>query len=1041
MAKSRHSAGNTLALIAVAVGIILIIGFFVLNFNLLFSLNKEAKTAADAAALEGAKQIAMVTVDSRLGKLGLVDQSGADPNNPFKPAPVISFNTALATARLDLLVAEDLKNNQMVTLAKSDLDELRSKSDLLAKTVEDKFAPGAPAYVAVKNAFTANALRGGSNKVDDVTIKVSVGRVQEGLTNVPIPTPPDDAAKTNSIGGMYKACVNIPAYNVPVAFAAISSQPRLVEEKSFIDSKDGGYEIAGFGKLPPSVVKVEADFAVSSLTVDSEGKQATEKLHQIACAMTGGNRMSQSSSTAFAVSFLGGLPASQAFNGKISIQNLMTMDSPWKMPSGQDSTWLQADPKGNGFPGSSMTAKAFPGKESSDKMDLPSEALSYGLYDWLRNQGLTLDRQSVVNAFSADLAAIAKAGKTGKVVGMTGSDKFSANKSLLQPALAADDVDDEETADDSDDNDDFPVFGCMVSDDSMNATYAALLAGDSAGVDYYLTSFNYDLAWQMCPEEAMSILVDPVTGNAISPAGNDIIECCKLVEGTIATNRAGNVSAYAGLRAMVEAKRAMKVLHKGLHDAEDIQKEESKANPNADHIAEMEQSFAENASSPDWTLPDLRKVVRPISTTITKVDDEATRQKAIFFRAKQVKQNGTQASQKTYRLVRQLRKWSAKGIRQLDNVTATDDSTNGYMFVVKILGRGPRLVNIMPDDSTSCIRSKPGYTGPHFYDIEAYDDAGIERFRDEVKNVQLSSFPGSEDLTDDVLEPDSKIPPGKYRAKLLGSGNKIMTVRDKKGNGKPEQFRAWDSRNLGRKFLQRYTERDADTYYKDIKQLKAEVYHAMEKLGLKVPKKYRTTTAHFFMQPAYAQAQEELPIAQEKIFLLTCDNKGQVVVNYQSGLGKYPFSQVKLQPGQMLYFANAALVQGDDPTKLTYRSVLARDQFADLTEGKSYEKQGTGDWCHDPNYQLGEGSSDRQSCPQLAGEWQLQPPFAVGCCKLNPNKKHLGVKRGFTKWEVLNTELDPEDRIPPEILADMETETSLCPPLIRKPIRRGGRPH
>ncbi len=568
------------------------------------------------------------------------------------------------------------------------------------------------------------------------------------------------------------------------------------------------------------------------------------------------------------------------------------------------------------------------------------------------------------------------------------------------------------------------------------------MSGDASGTDYYLSSFSYDVAWGMCPEESLSMLVDPTTGNAVSPAGNDIIECCKLVEGTIATNRAGNVSAYAGLRAAVEARRVIRLLRNALQDATSIQKEEASNSPNAAKIAELENSFAATATSPDWTLPSLTKVVRPIGETVTKVDDELNRQRVIFQRAKNVKLNGTRISKKTYKLVRHLRKWSAKGIRQLDT---GNPSTDGFMFVAKILGRAPKQVNILPDDATSIVRSKPGYTGPHFYDIEPYDDAGIERFRDEIKDVHLT---GSQDVNEEVLESMDqepvdlasmgKIPPGKFKAKPLLSGNKIMPGKPRKGQ---DEFRAWDSKGVGNKFLARYSEKNAGTYYKPVKDLKADVYAAMEKLGLKVPKRYRTSTAQaLFMQPAYAQQQEELPIAQEKIFMLTSDNKGGVIINYQSGLDKYPFSQVKLQPGQMLYFANSALVQGTDPTKLTYRSVLSRDQFADLSNGQSFVKQGTNDWCHDPNYNLGDGSSNRTSCPQLAGEWQLQPPFAVACCKLNPNKKHLGVRRGSTRWEVLNTELDPADQIPPDILAEMEQETTLCPPLVKKPIRKGGKP-
>ncbi len=72
--KRGRAKGNTLAMVVVIVGITgVIIGMLVMTYNQLFSAHKEATTAIDSAALQAAKDMSRITVDSPLGKIALVD--------------------------------------------------------------------------------------------------------------------------------------------------------------------------------------------------------------------------------------------------------------------------------------------------------------------------------------------------------------------------------------------------------------------------------------------------------------------------------------------------------------------------------------------------------------------------------------------------------------------------------------------------------------------------------------------------------------------------------------------------------------------------------------------------------------------------------------------------------------------------------------------------------------------------------------------------------------------------------------------------------
>jgi hypothetical protein len=1063
--KTRSAAGNVLALLAVAFGIIVILGLIVINLVQGMGTHKQAQNAIDAAALEAAKQVSLITVASDLGRIGLVDFAGEDPNNPLRKqnpnseAPVVSFNTALATVRLDLLIAQDLNNKDMRDLAERDLETLEHASELLSKEIANALKEGGPIWQQVKTTYNANDRRmGGPGALVDGSLKLIAGRLQEGqgTTNVPIPAAgpqdEDDAAKKNSTAGYYKPYVNIPAWGVNIGFAAIGAEPSLSDTSKFIGITSGAYAIPGLrvATLPPTVIKVEADNKV--LAIAGDPKKPTAVLHNIACAQAGGQRLS-GRSTAYTVGFAGSYPSETTFP-QLTVKALLDHQG-WQTPK-QPSTWLKAT--SDKFPGAPL-ADNIPFAKNMPLIQSPSTALAYGIYDWLRSLGIRPTRKSVFEALASNKGDLRQ---------------FAAGKTFSFDDAGEPGEDDQDYADEEwlkknneeDSNEpDAPVLGCMIADpfaDSEDAGYMALKNDSQEGRDLYDGAFNYRSAADSSPESAIPILVDPVTGSAKPPAGNSVLEMCQFVEGVLATNRAA-VSSMMATKLALDSSRETKAFVENtfLPDAsalsmaaaagalggntalpQALQKvsrniESYKAldaialSPPSESVLRTFADFqAENLNDPQESS---RIYQRWNKKLIDAISLEASRVEEMENRSMRVARNAKQSAQRTYAIMRRLLKYSGKGVRRLDVEGAgtkeakIDVFPDSPVFISKIVSKSPRVNFVMPNNGQDIVRTGAN-ARPHFFNLDFHeiDSPEIKAFKKSILSVQ---YDGSKFTAAQLFSGSVKMPvDGKYPKNDRWNWD---TGPHGKKDGGPNAL-------MGRFANKRYTRKTVegggsnDLVYvplKDFKRLVKENFEGKDKKN-----KVEDTPPQGAM-PGF-----------EQVCVFTCDGdasnansdkKGEIRITSVIGRDsdpRYPFGDNQIHKNQYLYYAAYSFKDGavnESPnapvSNATYRTVMARDQFADLRSGESYKLQTPQDWCQQYGVKW-----DSDKCPYPAGEWRMGNPYTIACCREPEGTGNKRQDRG--RWSVKIPGIpfiDPDTGREVPMNDGMEEEVDICPRAVK----------
>ncbi len=1062
--KTRSATGNVLAFFAALFILLVIVGLIVINYAQTMGTHKEAQNAIDAAALEAAKQISQITVSTELGQIGLVDFAGEDPNNPLRKAnpqseaPVVSFNTALATVRLDLMIAQDLNNTDMKDLAERDLNTLQHAANTLTTVITQSLKPNGAICKQVETVYKANNIRmGGQGTLVAGSLKLIPGRLQsdQGTTNVPIPTPADydQEAKKHSNANLYKPYVNIPAFGVNIAFAAIGKEPALADTAKFISVTDGGYDIAGvrIAKLPPTVIKVEADNKVTGLAGDP--KKPTGTLHSVACAEAGGQRLS-ARSTAYTIGFAGSFPSENAFP-QLTVKALLDHKG-WQTPK-QPSTWLKAS-QGE-FPGVGLQETAFVSGKGA--IQSPSTALAYGIYDWLRSLGLRPRLDSVHDALSSEKGDLRKfeAGKTiafGDAGEPADDDQESSDETWYTVNKAADDQEP-----------DPPVVGCMIADpfsDEGDPGYLALKNNSDEGRALYYGAFNYRSAADSCPESAVSILVDPVTGTAKPPAGNTVLEMCQFVEGVLATNRAAVSSMMATKLAMDSSRDAKSYVDDTLEPHVD------KVIPAAVAIGAMTNNYSQLQQSLELLKKEIDTylakdaiVLSPPSANVLStfsgfkneyidannamhvfkrwepklieaiVQIEQVRLEEMENRSMRVARNAKQAAQRTYSVMRRLLKYSGKGVRRLDvrgagtENPAIDTFPDSPVFVSKIRSRSTRVNFVMPNNGQDIVRTGNN-ARPHFFDLNFHDMGSpeIAAFKKSILSVQ---FDGSN-----------------WTQVQLSCGSTKMPVEgNKKKNKYPDNDRwNWDTgphgkseggpRALMGRFANKlYVAKNVEgglpnVAYVRLKDFKELVKNNMEK------KKKKTVVEETPPQGA-------MP-GFEQVCVLTCtgdasnpgEEKGDIVITSvvaHDNDPRYPFGNNVIHKNQFLYYSAYGFKDGvsvnDDPnapvSNAVYRTVIARDQFADLRSGASFKLQLPQAWC-----QMYGVEWKHDKCPYPAGEWRMGNAYTIGCCREPASGGSK--KQDKDRWSVKVPGvpfIDPDTGREIPMNTDMDEEIDICP--------------
>jgi hypothetical protein len=419
----RNQSGSTLIYgIAAFLGVALIFGFIALNYQQLFGYQKQAQNSVDAAAIAVTKEVQKVTIlDPRIGRVGVIDQYGTAG---LEQRPILSINTVMATARLDALVAQQLNNTTMLAAATQDLANAKAAARDLARAIntymaggsaqdaDGKTIVGANLLKAAANAYNANNRRSSAGYKDltpaDFTIEVGDLRTAfgtSGVTNTPCPNP----ASMDGLGGnqtylaqvngtrYYRAKVEIPSPVGPVMLSNLAEQVRLVDKGLF----EG---LSANAAVIPSVVKLSARERANAVAPQGgNGVLPSGTVNSVACAQMGGPRLVATSGL-LRIEFPQGMPptGSPAPFTSNSVTPLGIMNASQVSSIGQSGSSAPWGGNGGYF---TANGGAFPGSGSisrSDYMgrnsDNPSVSLSLFVYDWLKNEGIKPNIESVVRA-------------------------------------------------------------------------------------------------------------------------------------------------------------------------------------------------------------------------------------------------------------------------------------------------------------------------------------------------------------------------------------------------------------------------------------------------------------------------------------------------------------------------------------------------------------------------------------------------------------------------------------------------------------------
>ncbi len=283
---AERRRGNTLILIlAVTVGIVVALLLFALSYVRLLGTSQEQKTAIEAAALAAARDLSKIVVNTdTLGYIGLSDSapmgSGCMASDQW-PLPVYGINTLIGTARLDLIIGDQLGEADIQNLARQDMTRIRAAwTNELLPVLQASILPGGTAkdiennnvtpYQSALLAYQQNDIRmtGDTTYVNNSMV-LSLGCVTGGAaTNIPVPNPQSGAyaapvASTaqapGANGPVYLSYVNIPYDGTDFVFGGIGDSVRLMDVKRWVTS------IAGLPYQVPTIVKVEAQQLIKDI--------------------------------------------------------------------------------------------------------------------------------------------------------------------------------------------------------------------------------------------------------------------------------------------------------------------------------------------------------------------------------------------------------------------------------------------------------------------------------------------------------------------------------------------------------------------------------------------------------------------------------------------------------------------------------------------------------------------------------------------------------------------------------------------------------
>jgi len=247
---------------------------------------QKAIAAVEGASLAAANDLSSVVVeDPNFGYIALSDyapEGQALLAADGEPLPVHSINTIVGTARVDLLIAKQLNNQEFIRLAQIDAANARAASRRLTDAL--KVALGEPRNTAkmpageLADSFIARDRYnrkvdprdrarkmiaaylhncGLEDKLQIESISLSLGSLKSGggtVTQLPSPLSLSEMQGRKQAGGCYVPFQNMPVGDQDFVFSAVGKQSSLVPTEDF------RYDD---GKASSSIVKVAVVFKIA----------------------------------------------------------------------------------------------------------------------------------------------------------------------------------------------------------------------------------------------------------------------------------------------------------------------------------------------------------------------------------------------------------------------------------------------------------------------------------------------------------------------------------------------------------------------------------------------------------------------------------------------------------------------------------------------------------------------------------------------------------------------------------------------------------
>ncbi|MBZ0189424.1 MAG: hypothetical protein K8F91_24475 [Candidatus Obscuribacterales bacterium] len=291
--KARTGTLNTAMILSV------ILAFIAMAVSMikLPQVSSNENSPIESAALAAAESLSKIVIDTAdCGFVSLSDYPDGGTATLAKDGyclPVKGINTLIGTARLNLIVADNLEQTLMEEFAEQDLKQSLSAKDELVTALK-RSLKGESKYKDLNgkpvNPSKAALLAYKAKSKKQISIHLSLGCLEGGAqTNVPVPTANKLACVPTEMQeeGFYRAFTNIPFKKVDFVFGGIGKTLAIVDSSKWIENIiDLPYQF-------PTIVRAKA----------SSAGNKSDHAEEIACAQPAGNDILIPSVGALTLSF------------------------------------------------------------------------------------------------------------------------------------------------------------------------------------------------------------------------------------------------------------------------------------------------------------------------------------------------------------------------------------------------------------------------------------------------------------------------------------------------------------------------------------------------------------------------------------------------------------------------------------------------------------------------------------------------------------------------------------------------------------------